>query len=360
MTRHTSRLGGRIGQCGTQAARTTRWLAACGLVGATLGGCIPSRFTIDLAPSDGVLRETSVLAEAGDAGATSKVALIDVEGLISHGSKPGLLAGGGNSVDDLAARLKKAESDPEVRAVVLRVNSPGGTVAASDTMYQEIVGFRARSKKPVVVSMAEVAASGGYYISLGADRIVAQPSSVTGSIGVIAQTINFSKGMAMIGIEARAVTSGANKDLANPLEPMRDAQYAILQGMIDDFYAGFRGLVATARPGIDASRLDTLADGRVFTGRQALEEGLVDELGGLREAFARAKELAGVSRARLVKYHEDGRVPTSAYASALAPTATGGAQVNLLQVNGLGLGGVGEASTGGAGFYYLWTSPLAN
>jgi ClpP class serine protease len=142
---------------------------------------------------------------------------------------------------------------------------------------------------------------------------------------------------------------------------MRDTQYAILQGMIDDFYAGFRGLVATARPGLDPSKMDALTDGRVFTGRQALEEGLVDELGGLREAFARAKQLAGVSRARLVKYHEDGRVPSSAYASALAPAASGGgAQVNLLQVNGLGLGGVGDASTGGAGFYYLWTSPLAN
>jgi protease-4 len=318
-----------------------------------VSGCLPSRFVIDLAGSDGRLAEKDVM---GDAGATAKVALIDVEGLISHSASGGLFAGASNSVDELVSRLELAEKDEKVRAVVLRVNSPGGTVAASDTMYNEIASFRARTKKPVVVSMAEVAASGGYYISLAADRIIAQPSTITGSIGVLVQTVNFSKGMAMIGIEARAVTSGANKDLTNPLEPMREGHYAIIQGTVDEFYRGFRQHVAVGRPGIDASRMDGLTDGRVFTGEQALREGLVDANGGLREAFAEAKRLAGTTGARMVKYHTPGRVPTSPYATASLPASTPsattqGTQFNLVQMN------LSQPLVPTAGFYYLWLPP---
>lgn len=321
---------------------------------AAIPGCLPNRFVIDLAGSDGKLLQKDVM---GDAGATAKVALIDVEGLIAHSASGGLFAGAGNSVDELVARLDLAEKDEKVRAVVLRVNSPGGTVAASDTMYNEIASFRARSKKPVVVSMAEVAASGGYYISLAADRVIAQPTTITGSIGVLVQTVNFSKGMAMIGVEARAVTSGANKDLTNPLQPMREEHYAIIQGTVDEFYRGFRGRVAQSRPVIEASRLDTITDGRVFTGETALREGLVDALGGVREAFDEAKRLAGIKSARLVKFHTPGRTPSSAYATATAPASvpvagsSSGTQINLVQLN------LAHPLAPGAGFYYLWVPP---
>lgn len=159
--------------------------AAVGLT-ALLGaaGCLPNRVVIDLDPGDMELTETEVLSDPGAARSGPKVALIDVSGIISMSPSSGLLVGRTNAVDSLVARLNKAEGDPMVRAVVLRVNSPGGTVAASETMYQEIRRFREKSGKPVVVSMAEVAASGGYYISLAADRVYAQPTSITGSIGV--------------------------------------------------------------------------------------------------------------------------------------------------------------------------------
>lgn len=323
------------------------------LAASLAGGCLPNRVVLDLAGSDGKLAEREVMS---DAGGGSKIAMIDVDGLLSHAPGPAIIAGSGNTVDELVSRLDKAEKDTSVRAVILRINSPGGTVAASDTMYREIMGFRERSRKPVVVSMAEIATSGGYYIALAADRIIAQPSSITGSIGVLIQTVNFSKGMAMIGIEGRAVTSGANKDLANPLAPVREEQYRVLQGTVDEFYGAFRALVAERRTGIDAARLDEIADGRVFTGMTALREGLVDANGGLREAFAEAKSLAGVERARLVKYHIEGRVPASPYATASAPdhspAAAGvgaGTQVNLVQVN------IDRAMLPSAGFYYLWT-----
>lgn len=321
-------------------------------------GCLPKKVVIDLAPSDGRLAESTVMADRqGDS--LPKVAMIDVSGLISQASAPGLLGASGNAVDNLATRLDKAEKDPAVRAVILRINSPGGSVAASEMMYQEIRGFRQRTSKPVVASFAEVAASGGYYTALAADRIVAQPTSVTASIGVIIQTFNFSKGMSMIGIEGRALVSRPNKDLANPFEPPVESQYAVLQAMVDEFYASFSKLVMERRPSLANASDDqkaTATDGRVVTGAQALALGLVDELGGVREAFAAAKSLAGLPAARLVKYHSEGDAPPrSPYASASAtPHAAFGqpagapGEVNLVQLN------LGDTPVPGAGFYYLW------
>ena len=322
-----------------------------------LAACLPTRFLIDLAPSDGKLHESTVLTDTGASRGSPKIALIDITGLISNAPEPGLFAGGGNSVDRLVSQLKKATDDPRVKAVILRVDSPGGTVAASKTMYQEIRRFREQTSKPVVVSMSELAASGGYYISLAADHIIAQSTTITGSIGVIIQTVNFSKGMQMIGITARAVKSGPMKDIANPLEPIRDEQYAILQSTVDDFYDSFVSLVKNRRgAALNQSELTTLTDGRVFTGRQALKHGLVDELGSLRDAFDSAKSLADISAARLVKYHVEGRVPMSPYAASLplpSPAAQApGRQVNIMQLN------LPQGFTPSAGFYYLWSPTL--
>ena len=325
-----------------------------------LAGCVPSRFTIDLAPGDAELEETPVLTDPdAPARRAPKVALIDVEGVIRHAAAGGLLGRGGNIVDATVARLDKAAEDDQVRAVVLRINSPGGTVAASESLYAEIAGFRARTGKPVVVSMAEVAASGGYYIALAADELVAQPGSVTGSVGVIIQTFNFSAGMERWGIAGRSVTSRPNKAIANPFEPESEAHYAILQSMVDDFYAEFRGRVAERRPGAaaDAQSFDRLTDGRVLTGSQALEAGLVDATGTLRDAFESAKRLAGVESARLVKYHAEGRAPRSPYgasAPVAAPTlGAGPTTVNLLN---LSLGS--DPGVSSPVFYYLWAPAL--
>ncbi len=319
-------------------------------------GCLPSRVVIDLSPRDKDLDETTVLSDGprGDA-SLPKVALIDVNGLLTHSASPGLFASRRNPVDTLVTQLAKAEADAQTRAVVLRINSPGGTVAASETLFREIEGFRTRSGKPVVASFAEVAASGGYYISLATDRIVAQPSSITGSIGVIIQTFNFSKGMSMIGVEGRAVVSRSNKDLANPFEPPVESQFEILQGLVDQFYAQFRGLVVERRAGIAAGDLDVATDGRVFTGAAAHELGLVDAVGDLRDSFAHAKELAGLQRARMVKYHARGDAVSSPYATTggVVPEnhrdgAGLGAEINLVRIDGA------ESWLTPPGAYYLW------
>ncbi len=344
---------------GNARSRTAAFfVSACWAALLTLPACIPNRVTIDLAPSEGVLKEKRVFADEGASALAPKVLLIDVAGLISHSAQPGLIAGRGSVIDDVVARLTKAEEDPRIAAVILRINSPGGTVAGSETLYNEIRRYRERANKPVVISMAEVAASGGYYVALAADRVIAQPSTITGSIGVIIQTVNFSKGMSMIGIEARSVTSGSNKDLANPFEPVVEEHYGILQGAVNDFQDSFVALVRDRRPALTADRLAEATDGRIFTGRQALALGLVDACGDLRDSFVAAKELAGLKAAQLVKYHSAGRAPGSPFAHAAAPAtaqADGAGtpnQINLVQVN------LPEGLAPSVGFYYLWAPNL--
>ncbi|MDQ3932722.1 MAG: signal peptide peptidase SppA [Actinomycetota bacterium] len=195
----------------------------------------------------------------------------------------------------LRERLETAESDPRVRAVVLRLDTPGGTVAASQEMAALIADF----PLPVVVSMGDVAASGGYYIAASADRIVAQPGTLTGSIGVILTILDVQGLLDKIGVKYDAVTAGEHKDMLLPgrLTPERRA---ILQVMADQLYGQFVTAVAEGR-GLAEQDVRALATGQPYTGAQALELGLVDALGGLETAVDQAEELAGIDEAELVE-----------------------------------------------------------
>jgi len=319
-----------------------------------LPACTPYSVTFTFGADDGRLVETAVINEPSSGG---RIALIDVRGLISESSPRTLFSAGASPVDELVARLARAEADPDIKAVILRINSPGGTVSASDTMYREVRRFASISKKPVIASLGEVAASGGYYLALAADEIIAQPTTITASIGVIMPTMNFSEGLNRIGIYSRSIKSGANKDLANPLEPMRDAQYVVLQGMVDEFYGRFRGLVVERRPTLNAP-IEQVADGRIVTGAEAVRVGLADSEGDIREAFDSAKRRAGLKAATLVKLHSPiAQVPRTPYASTdIRPSAAHGApdagtDINLLQLN---LSGSESLSGSGASVYYLW------
>ncbi|TVQ63122.1 MAG: signal peptide peptidase SppA [Phycisphaerales bacterium] len=276
-------------------------------------GCGPVTFSVTLGEADVRLRESAVL-ETPDR-SRDKIAMIDIDGVILSIDEPALGGGRSNTIDRVVRRLNIAEHDPRVKGVVLRINSPGGGVTATDVLYHEIRAFRERSGKPVVASMGDTAASGGYYLALAADRVVAHPSTITGSVGVIIPTVNVSAGLASLGIQGRAVVSGPNKDIANPLQPARDEHYAILQAMVDEMHATFAELVRTRR-GLEGEALASATDGRVFTGAQAVEMGLIDQTGGLRDAFRLARELAGIEGAQLVRYHAPSRRPTTPYASA--------------------------------------------
>jgi protease-4 len=220
----------------------------------------------------------ALLSEGDGLGLGEKVALVNVEGAILDSKSP---------VDE----IKEYLSDPSIKAIVLRVNSPGGGVAASQEIFAIVK--RAASEKTVVVSMGSVAASGGYYISAPATRILANPGTITGSIGVILEIPNVQGLMDKVGVRTEVIKSGKHKDLASAFRTMSDEDRRVLQNVIDDVYEQFIEDVAAARDlGVDEVR--RMADGRIYTGRQALELGLVDELGGLEEAITLSAELTGI------------------------------------------------------------------
>lgn len=210
-----------------------------------------------------------------------RVAVIAVEGVIAD-------------AHEVIEQLHRYRDLPNVKAVVLRVNSPGGAVAPSQEIYQEIVKFRRETKKPVVASLGSVAASGGYYVAAAADRIVANPGSITGSIGVIMQIPNVGGLLQKVGVKTTVIKSGENKDLGSITRDLTESERRILQEVMDDVHGQFIDAVAAGRR-VDRARIEPLADGRIFSGRQALGLGLVDELGDLPDAIERAGALVGIS-----------------------------------------------------------------
>lgn len=307
-------------------------------------GCSPIQFSL-FGSQSGPLEPKTVIEEDG---ARDRVALIDLRGLISPPIDTGspIFGGGFNITDDLIRRLDLAREDSRVKAVVLRIDSPGGSVTTSDMIYQEIRRFREETGKPVVASLGSVAASGGYYAALAADEIVAEPTSVTGSIGVIIPLIDASEGLNSIGIYSTSLTSGDNKDLGSPVAGQTAEGRAVLMAVVDDFFARFKGLVAERRPGI--GDLDAVTDGSVFSGERAAGLGLVDSTGSLRDAFGRAKSLAGLESAQLVKYARRSQRVSSPYALTDGNTPTpSAALVDLGPIIGH------ERITAGRA-YYLW------
>ena len=212
------------------------------------------------------------------------MAIVRVEGVISD-------------ADEQSARTKIIKSlnkayREQVKAVVLRINSPGGTVGASQELHAAVLKLREKGI-PVVASMGDVAASGGVYIALAADKIVANPGTITGSIGVIIRTANAQELFHKVGVSAEVVKSGPFKDILSPYRSLTPDERALLQGMIDDAYRQFVEAVAAGR-GLAPEQVRPFADGRIFTGRQAKELGLVDELGGLQTAVELAGKVAGI------------------------------------------------------------------
>jgi protease IV len=221
------------------------------------------------------------------------VALIYATGPIRRGrSGRGPLAGGSMGSDTMAAAIRSAAKDDLVRAIVLRVNSPGGSYVASDTIWREVVRARAGGT-PVVVSMGDVAASGGYYISMAADVIVAQPGTITGSIGVLTGKPVLGEALGRAGVSSDLVSQGAHSAMFSQLRPFTDDEWALVNDWLDHIYADFTGKVAEGRA-MTRERVHELARGRVWTGEDALANGLVDELGGLDEAAGIARRRGGL------------------------------------------------------------------
>ncbi len=211
---------------------------------------------------------------------SNQVAVIDLEGVILDSR-------------DFVDELDNLGNSGSVRAVVLRINSPGGGVAAAQEMYEAVRKFRAETRKKVVASIASVGASGGYYVACGADRILANPGSITGSIGVIAEWYNYGDLLKWAKLQDVVFKSGEFKDTGSPSRPLTEAEKVYFQSLIDNMYGQFVKAVADSRK-MDEAVVRKLADGRVFTGVEARANGLVDEIGALQDAVAAAGKMAGI------------------------------------------------------------------
>jgi protease-4 len=231
---------------------------------------------------------------SGEKSSQDKIAMIDLVGIIF-----GQNNGGDSMVEEVQGKLKQALETDAVKAIVVRIDSPGGEVKASDDLYRALVA--AREKKPVVVYMDSVAASGGYYAAMGANYIVASDLTITASIGVILQTINYGELAGKIGLKTLTFKSGKMKDLLSPTREMTPEEQLYVQGLIDETYGKFVGIVAKERRLPEAELREGVADGRIVSGNQALAAKLVDALGTLEDAITKAEELSGAINAKVVR-----------------------------------------------------------
>ncbi len=304
---------------------------------ATLSGC--AFVNVPLIPPPSPLEEQ--VLEGDGAG---KILLLDISGTISEDEKSGGLLGrpAPSMVSLIRESLQKAEKDDSVKGVILRINSPGGTVTASDIIHHDIVEFRKRRKIPVVACIMATGASGAYYAATAADEIVAHPTAITGSIGVILMKFNVEGLMGKIGVEEQTVKSGDKKDIMSPFRKATPEEVRLAQEIIDHLYGRFLD-VAMARPGNRLTRdeLRKLADGRIYTAGQALEAKLIDRIGYLDDVIAGIRKTIGDDKARIVSYYRPGTYRGSIYADA-------GEKGGVMEL----LGGMDAFS--GAGFMYLW------
>ena len=305
----------------------------------SLAGC--SLVTLDFQPKIRPLEEETVEGKG-----SSKILLLDLSGTLAE-DLPSFSLGAPPPRVPLLARVReelaRAEKDDHVRALIVRINSPGGTITASDILYHEILAFKQRRKIPVIAAIMDVGASGGYYAALAADTIVANPTTITGSIGVVMVTVNAQGLMEKIGVAPLAIKSGPMKDAGSPFRSLTGPELAVFQNIIDEMYGRFVGLIVQSRK-LPEDRVRALADGRVYTAEQALRLGLVDRIGYLEDVVKLAKDAAKLDEARVVMYHRPKEYRSNLYSRTPA-SAT--AESTLAQF-AAALGG------GGPRFLYLW------
>jgi protease-4 len=304
-------------------------------------GC--SVISIDLSPRIRPLDEETVEGSGDD-----KIVLMDLSGFLSDESTAGLLTIGTPVprvplLVRIREELKKATTDTKVKALIVKINTPGGTVTAADVIYRELELFRREKKVPIVAVMMDVAASGGYYVALAADTIVAHPTSVTGSIGVIMLSFNAEGLMQKLGVAANTIKSAEHKDMGSPFRALSAEERGIFQSVIDGLYQQFVAKVV-ARRGLPEATAKALADGRVYTAQQALQHRLVDRIGYMEDVVRTTREAAHLEKARVVVYHRPRQYRATYYAES----------TTLADTPLTSTGALGSLMTPGPKFLYLW------
>ncbi len=312
---------------------TRAWIALGMLGTIVVGGCTPlpisggiradanvaARFqgTVDVrvptAPDPGPM--VPVVVQPGAAGpASPRVAVLDVDGLILNQNATGLYSVGENPVSAFREKLEEAAADPRIRAVVLRINSPGGGVTATDILAEELRRFRATTGKPVVACLLDLGTSGAYYLAVGCDRILAHPTTITGGVGALINHFNLQDAMAQLNILSEPVKTGNLVDMGSVMAPLSDEARVLLQEMADGFRDRFLARVRQHRTGMSPSDIDAIRDGRVLPAPRALDRHLIDAIGYLDDAIAEASRLAGVTGPEIVLLQRQSYPGRSIYA----------------------------------------------
>ncbi|GIW72100.1 MAG: signal peptide peptidase SppA [Planctomycetota bacterium] len=318
-------------------------------------GCIYAPFDLGLERL-GELVEVPLIRGEGE----GKILLLRLDGEITeHAQDEGLLGSRPSPVSRVRDELELARQDRDVRGIVLRINSPGGGVTASDLIYHELVRWRAETGRPIVAYFMDTAASGAYYVAQAADWVVASPTAITGSIGVVAFFPNVSGLGEKLGVQVHTLRSGAHKDLGNPFRPMEQQERQLLQQLVDALHERFVEVVARgrapgpARAGLDREAVQRLADGRVFTAQQALDLGLVDEIGYFEAARAACERLAQAPDASVIVYERTAL-------AAERPTIYSEARAGLpAAARGGGSTAAGAAPSAGAVLHLEWSAGRA-
>jgi protease IV len=270
----------------------------------TLFSVINSNFTEAFDSAAGSSFMSEEIIEDGDM--MNRIAVLHVEGTIQDtGEESSLLGSATYNHNTFLERLDAAGQDDTVGGVIIEVNSPGGGVVESAEIHDKVVEIQEEYGKPVYISMANTAASGGYYLSASANKIVAHPATITGSIGVIMSTVNYAELADKIGIKQEVIKSAEHKDIMSATREMTDEERDILQSIIDDMYGDFVQVIVDGR-GMAESKVRELGDGRIYSGKQALDNGLVDDLGDLEDTIAMMKEEQGLKGAEVFEYTGDG------------------------------------------------------
>jgi protease-4 len=283
-----------------------------------LGGCV---IIPGLGGGNRPALEQVTLLEAERAFTRDRFLLIDVSGTITNESENGFFGPGTTILEDVHDSLQLAREDRHLRAVIIRINSPGGGITPSDQIAEEILAFRADTGIPAVAMLMDVAASGGYYIACAADHIAALPTTLTGSIGVIVVAMDLTGLENKIGVQVAAMTSGPFKDTLSPFRSMRSDERELLQGMIDEMHARFVDRVVASRADetLTADEIRSLADGRIFTAQQALEAGLIDDIKSLPQLVEAMRRDLGLSDVRVISHRRRPGGDYNLYAQIQAP-----------------------------------------
>jgi protease-4 len=322
--------------------RCFRWWHVVGVLLWFLPGCV--FLTGNFNPFSSAPQGLEEHVVSGEGGA--KVLLIDISRVIGSQEEEGTF--GIKRRDSTTARvqeeLQKAAQDDRVRAVVLRINSPGGSVTASDVLYHQLMEFKQQRHVPLVAQLLDMATSGGYYVALAADEIVASPTTVTGSVGVVMYGLNLTGLLEKLGVKDQTLKAGQRKDMGSPLRQMTREEAQILQSILAQMHERFLSIVRERRPAMTPETLQTIADGRVLTADQALQAQLVDRIGYLQDTIDATTRRAGLTQARVVLYRRPDEFAENIYSRA----PVGPAQVNLVNID---LGGLGSVMPQ---FMYLW------